>query len=184
MKNVEELQLKALEKLDNIFKEAQIAAILQKKGEEGISNNVLSCLNDSFGVSGAEVMSRFYFAPMEVSPEGVQYFVAMSTLSDELPIERVAEVSQAVGMLNYYIPYGAFAVDPLTRSVIYRITTPITTELSEEELIEEVDILAGQSLDMAERYCYLILQVAFQGMSVDDFMDTILNSNPEESEQA
>lgn len=166
-----EKQKYVLAVMEEILGEAQVRTLLRSAGEDGLPVDILTTLHTEFGQDSDEAMGEFYFAPNANGESQVQYFTSVITLSEEVNKEHLPELYEAISKLNFYLPVGSFAIDEEDSSLAYKHVVPIRVDCSQEELLQQVDILIAHALSISEEYIAILLHVSEGKATVQDIID-------------
>ena len=169
---VQKLQKNVLVQMNEYFKEDRIAATLDTV-EDGLVTDVLSALYPHFSEADLEVLAEFYFLPQEAKEQEVMYFVASLTLQEDIPQERITEVSAGAAMVDALLATGGFMVDREHRTLIYRLAVPILASLSYEKVLTEVDAIIQNARNAAMRHSGNLMKLVQAEISVDDYITKI-----------
>ncbi len=159
--NLEEMNLKRRKILAAMLEEFSDELIPAKLAEAEVTEayekpEMLSVLFEDLAVDGADVIGDFFFAASE-EDDVIQFFHNVLTLDEEVTEENIGALMQAASIVNLYAPAGAFSVNPLEKSIVYRYSYALPMELSDEELRDAVDLSMGVALQMVQRLGYLMV---------------------------
>ncbi len=167
-----------LERLLKIFESEKVPAVLRKMDEEeGLQMDVLATLHTEFGNKEDEVMGEFYFLPLPDGADGVCYFSSVITLTETIDPLCLGAVCQVVAMLNFYLEYGAFAVNTEGNVLAYKMVTPIFTDMEDEQLYRTVDMNMAHALGVAEDYAGILIRLAEGDSSLPDVMELLFKKS-------
>ena len=156
-----------LEKFCEDFHEAYIAAaVVEPESEDGLTT--VRVLFDELGDGDDEPYAEFYFTPLTSEEDTVQYFTGLITLSEDLPVDNLSKLYEAMSYINFYIPAGAFAIDAGHRVLTYRLCVPMSIEAAREEIFRQMQVIGGNSAAIADAYIGVFRDVANDDMSIDE----------------
>ena len=115
---------------------------------------------EELGVSHDEVLGEFYFQPLNSDEDVVGFFTCVMTLSEEVYEETLARLYEAISVLNFYIPNGAFGVSKDMGAITYRVCLvyPLTTE--KDALFDLANAAMGNTLTLLDRWVDIVLRIS------------------------
>jgi hypothetical protein len=141
------------------------------KEELGTSMDVLRALITGYGADLTDVLAEFSFLPFQNTE--VLYFNTVITIRLDVPQEGVTALSGAVSKLNFYLPYGNFAISCDGSILIYKSSTAFPSDWDDNKLYELIETSADIALSVAESHIGLLSDVADGKMSLSEFTDTL-----------
>ncbi len=182
MDKKEKRQEKILSEINKIFEEIKVASRLRlMENEPDLAMNVLQVLHNDFSLDGKEVLGEYGFSPAS-NIDDVQYFVASLILMEDVPEENITDLLAAVGLANFFLVSGCFALDVSERELIYKNTVPLLDSMTDEQMVAEINVIIVNGLDFSEQFAYLLTEVGNGNINLDQFMDALadeLKSNKE-----
>lgn len=167
MKKRKEQLLKALQKR---MKEWEIESVYRDGESEGIPMDILTILVNEFGNGLTDVMGEFFFMPeVEGIAEDALRFNCIFTLSEQLDTERLPELYEAIGLLNFYTEAGTFAVDKAGNMLVYRNSIVLSPELDDATALEQITINFAFSMNVSERFADVLVRVNDGRLSMEEF---------------
>ncbi len=139
------------------FVDELVPAKLSEKDEYGVE--VLAVVLDDVAVEGYDATAEYFFLPSGEDDE-IQYFVSLITLAEDLPQENLSELCMAVSSINTFIPAGAFAIDPVARSLIYKHTYEMPIDADDAVVKDNMDLSMGVAMQMIISFAYLLVEVS------------------------
>ena len=157
----------ALETLEGALQEELIAAKLNTP-EEGKGTEVLTVIFPELGIDGDGAIGELFFLPVISDEAEVQHFATVLTIADEISEGLYPALYEAISYINFRIPCGAFALDEVSGSLVYKITVPLPMDLSGEDLLREMNICSGNAVAAADQHMDLLLGMLSGEVSMDD----------------
>lgn len=166
------MRSRILESITNTFKEEYVPATYRKAADNPeLPVDMVSIYYSEYGSDEGNIAGDFYFYNIPAAGDEVVYFSSVLTFTDELLPEKYAEMTEAISVINFMLPFGSFILNPANGEVVYRLVTPLMASLSEEELLNEVNILISNSLDIAEPFCGMIQKLADGRSDISEIRD-------------
>ncbi|MBQ7583223.1 MAG: hypothetical protein IJT24_01315 [Lachnospiraceae bacterium] len=157
----------ALEGLEASLQEELIAARLEAPDEEkGVE--VLTVIFPELGLDGDGAVGELFFLPLRSDEDSVQHFSTVITIADTIGEECLNELYEAVSFINFRLPCGCYAFDRESGLLAYRLTVPLSVELSPEELLRDMNICSGNAVAAADLHMDLLLRVIDGEASMED----------------
>lgn len=153
-----ELQRKVLGKIEMECKEDLMPALFNL-ADEDFPYDVLNLIVYDLGEKQSQCRGEFCFININEEEE-IQTFTSIITMNDELDISNFGELCEAVNALNFYIPYGSFAISRADKNLIYKLSCPLPVDLSEELLHQQVELFISNAYLMVDKYIDLIESIA------------------------
>lgn len=170
MSDMKKLQYSMLNRLKAEFEEQGVPAMIRNAEEEHLPMDILTTLHREFGASSDEVMGEYYFFPIRTEGETVHYFTSMLSLTEDIAPECRDSLTKAIEVVNFYLECGAFVINQRGSLLAYKFVLPIPNSLGEERIFEMVDLNAGHSLQLAERYADRLIRLADGRETLEHFM--------------
>ncbi len=168
-------------KLEKEFTDELVPA--SYSGETEGQAGVLTIFVEDLAGEGVQSFAEYFFMPMDEKTAGMQLFVNLFTVIDETDENNRGELMAAVSILNNYLPLGAFAFDPAQDALVYRYTHVMAFELSETDMYNEMQMSMSASMQVMERFSYLLLEVN-DGQRSAGSISELLNPAEQPGEQA
>lgn len=143
--------------------------------ELGAPMDMLRAKIGEFGPDLINVLGEFFFMPFE--DEGILYFTTVITLSASLPKEAVPDMAAAAARLDYYLPFGCYALGDNDRNLIYRYTALLNENEEKEKLNASISTAAFGALSVAEKFIGYLLLVLKNEISVEEMVGMLLGTN-------
>lgn len=157
---------------DEMNEELFAAKLYEEEGDNKLE--ILRILFDDIGFDNEDgVVGEFLFLPLVSEEDEVQYFTAAMTIADVIPQENLSKLYEAIAVLNFYIPCGAFSIDKNKQVLAYKMTNPIPIALTGDALYEQVNVSMGNAVAITDQYCDLILRVNAGELEVEDMLEEI-----------
>ncbi len=138
-----------LETLYNEMTASKLAATLVKKGDEGNEYDILVCRHEKLGGDG-DVMGQYFFPNYE-GAENVMYFCAMLTVKEDLSEADVDRLAPRVTEVNEQTVCGHFVIYPEI-GLVYKLTIPISENINEDDLYEQINITAAHAISICASF--------------------------------
>ncbi len=129
---------------------------LSEKDEYGVET--LAVVLEDSTVEGYDATAEFFFYPYEDGDE-LQHFTSLITISDELYENTIQELCACVSGINSYMPAEGFAIDFVSRSLIFKHTYVMPVDLDASAMQENVELAISMSLQTVGEYGYLLAEV-------------------------
>lgn len=167
---VKERKVQLLKQLQETLKEWEIASVYRDAEGETLPIDILTCLFDEFGNDLGDVMGEFFFMPkMEGREEDALYFNCVLTLTEDLMEPMLPNLYEAVGILNYYLETGAFAVNKAGEMLVYRNSLAVPLEMKDEDALELIAENVAYSVNVSEQFHDILFRVCDGRMSMEEF---------------
>ncbi len=121
--------------------------------------DVLSVFMDNIAAEGVESIGEFFFMPMEEEEDGIQLFINMITILENVDEKNLSELLGAIAIINSYIPLGAYAYAPGDGRLLFRYSDIMSVNLSEDQLKEEMNKAMSVTMDTIEQFSYMLIEV-------------------------
>ncbi len=164
---------KLMERLQDEYQENLIPAMIGEKvnPEDKDEPVVLSILLDEMGSGSEEAYMDCCFMPIYSEDAKVQYFAAVITLADDLDRTYLPQLIESVSYVNAELPCGSFYVDRAHSFLVFRLAVPLPIALSGDALFEEIDIVSGNAVSIADMYYDLLLEVSRGESTIEDVIE-------------
>lgn len=164
-----------LERLCTVFNEEKIAAVLRKKEDEtDLPMDILTVDLEDFSETGSNWMGEFSFLPLPNGAEGVCYVSSAITMADDIEDEASIRLMWLITRLNFYLPYGLFALSEDGKRLAYKLCSPVIDNDNEDELYEALSLIVSHSLDFMDDFGDMIVDVLEGSKDPDDVLDYFL----------
>ena len=140
--------------------------------ELGTPMDMLRIFVTDYGPGLIDILGEFSFIPFE-GPQEVWYFSSVLTIMTGIPKDGVSSLAGAISRLNFYMPYGCFAISPDGDMLVYKAVTAVRADHDDKVIYEDIELSADKALTFAENYTDLLIKVADGGMPLKDFIDTL-----------
>ena len=136
---MDERKQKLLKQLEAYFQNNEDTedVSLFTKEELGTSMDVLRALITGYGAYLTDVLAEFSFLPLQNTE--ILYFNTVLTIRVDVPGEGQAALSGAVSTLNFYLPYGSFAISRDGSILIYKSSTAFPSDWDDKKLYELIE---------------------------------------------
>ena len=174
MTELESRQRKVLEQLAEDLKAEEIAALLDTKEETGMPFDFLDVVLDDLGGEDGEVFAQMFFQPMpeeQAKIAKVQYFTCIINVKEEIEEKNLAAAHAAASILNYFIPFGTFCLDPDQVTLLYKFSSPLPADMDQEQLHSAVNLLSAQAANLCDQYYSILSAIASGEAQVSDLGD-------------
>ncbi len=168
---MEERRRNLLKKLEGFFQEdedIEEVSLFEAK-ELNTPMDMVRALVTGYGPKLMDILAEFSFLPLGGEDE-VWYFTSILTILTEIPPEAVPAVSGAIAKLNFYLPYGNFALSTDGEMLIYRSVAALRSDHDDQILYDDIELSADTALLIAESYTGLLSDVAEGSLLLDDFV--------------
>lgn len=167
---MKERKIQLLKKLQETLKEWEIASVYRDAEAETLPTDILTCLIDEFGNDLGDVMGEFFFMPkIEGREEDALYFNCVLTLTEDLMEPMLPNLYEAVGILNYFLETGAFAVNKTGEMLVYRNSIALPLEMDDEEALKLIVANVAFSLNVSEQFHDVLFRICNGRMSMEEF---------------
>ena len=161
-----------LVRLNDSLQEEMIPSIITEPEEEN-APEIVTVLLDEIGMDGNEAAAEFFFRPLMEDDDEVQYFACVITLLDELDEANLPTLYEAMSAINFLLPCGSFAVSIDKQTLAFRLTAPVSTEMGEDELYDEMNIVLGNALTFVDLYVDVLVDVAEGNATMEDVLEAL-----------
>jgi len=168
----ESIHLNVLNRMCKEFEEAETPAAVKHKGDEGYPTDVLVSVMDDYGTELDRALCEFYFVAIDNDDE-MEMFSCNITFSEDVDIKYMSDLYQAIVTINMTLPAGAFMADASTGYLGYRLVTPVSTSLTEEELFEQMSMNMGVAMPVAEQFCGVLMQITRGEATIQDVFELL-----------
>ncbi len=171
---MEERKRKLLKRLEEYFvKEESVEEVsLFTKEELNTPMDMLRALTTEYGSYLIDVLAEFSFLPLEGKQE-IWFFNSGITRMTNVPKKKVHELGSAISRLNFYLPYGSFALSPDGKMLIYKSVTALKADEDDDKLFEDIRLSADLALFFPEGQTGLLIDVAEGDLSLGDYIRTL-----------
>lgn len=152
-----DLTKNVLERMKKLFDDSYIPATMREESREELTIDVLCTLHSDMGYRDDEIMGDFFFVEMA---DGSMIFNSIMTLSEELDPNFVFPLSAALSKINPYLGLGCFVTDISDSRLSYKLSIPVSSSLTEDEVYDQVDLCVGHALSICEKYSSILLDVS------------------------
>ena len=170
---MDERKRELLNRLEAFFKDDEDTeeVSLFTKEELNAPMDVLRLLITDYGPGLMDVLVEFSFLPLNETE--VLFFSTVITIKMNVPKDGVSALSGAIARLNFYLPYGAFALSSDGSMLIYKSVVPLRSDKSDDELYETMELSADNSILVPESYTDLLVQVSEGRMLLNEFIGSL-----------
>lgn len=171
---MEDKKLGLLKKLESFLTDELNVdeASLFTKEELNAPMDVLRALVTDYGPGLIDVMAEFSFIPFE-GPEEVLYLSSILTIKTDVPKDGVSALAGAASRLNFYLPCGAFCVNPSGDMLVFKNTTLLRSDHPDDILFGDMTVAADRLLSVPESYTDLLIKVSEGKLLLNDFINTL-----------
>ena len=131
-----------LRKLFESMKQSGVPGRILEKGEEDSPFEMLVCSHEGIP---EHILTGQYFFPEMGAAENVCYFTAIVTIQEEIPKEKEDRLKKLTQERNPGLLCGGLYVYP-EAGLVFKLTVPISEDLSENDLFNTIDITAAHAL--------------------------------------
>lgn len=153
---LKEARSEVLAELEKEFVDELVPARLVK--HEGTDIDVLNVLLEDGVVDGMDARGEFFFLESSEEDE-IQFFVNIFTIAEEITDEKLAELAMAISVINAYLPVGTFALDFTEKSLVFKHTYEMGTEIDKAVLKDGVDLSMSVAFQTVSDFGYLLIEV-------------------------
>lgn len=173
-----EMQKKALLEIKQLFLENGIEDVAyQKQGQEQAPVDMVHILIRNYGLLSLPAAGVFYFLPS--ANDEMMYFSGEIEYAEDMQLAQLPEVCQAVAAINYCLPYGNYCVDVTSGTLKYRLSVPIIADITYEELMGQLNLLVAHTLEMGEKYSYLLTELGYGNIGLEDVLSALPQTEEE-----
>ena len=157
MPDIKEKVLERLRKeIEENNEEADVR--LLKKGEEGLTRDVLTTLERSFGSLANLAEGEYFFVDKEEI--GIDLFMVRLHVASDVPPENGAALCLIESLKNAELLGGSFGYDPDTGELSYNYGVPVSEGATEEQLYSLAGSAIATALSEARQHAGELLDVA------------------------
>lgn len=162
-------QKEILKKLEEDFKKVEdVVDYVQAKEGDGFDSVVVE--HEDLGIGNDTVIGQYFFLPDELENNVVQRFQISITISDELEEKKKVDMLQAIAMVNYLLPSGAFGFDPTIEILSYKRGVTLMAEAEQEDAIAMIGYEMMTSLHMVSLFTAPLLAFMYDEITWDEFL--------------
>lgn len=136
--------------------------------------DMVRCIVTEVGTDLINALGEFYFLPFE--NEEVLYFTLTITLGDEVVPESVSDLESAVSKLDFYLPYGCFALGGEGSILVYKYTVPFRSADSEDEQMSSMLTALDAAVTICDRFEGYLMLVASGELAPDDMISQVMSN--------
>ena len=171
---MKERKTKLLKMLQERMREWEMASVYRDAQAQQLPTDILTTLITEFGNGLEDAMGEFFFLPeLEGREEDALCFNCVLTLAEDLVEDYVPALYEAIALLNYYMEAGAFAVNKEKTLLAYRNSLALPIELGDEAALDMILANIAYSINVAERFSDLLVQISDGRMSVEELKDML-----------
>ncbi|WP_029322113.1 hypothetical protein [Butyrivibrio sp. AE3004] len=164
-----ELLLRMRDELQSQF----IAAEIREPEQENMPA-ILSVLFDELGFDDDEAFGEFFFYNIPSEDADIQHFAAVITIADDIPSDHLPELFEAMSYINRELPCGSYSIDSDKKFLTFRLTVPLSLNMTGDELYEEMDIVIGNAMALVDTHMDILLKI-LSGEKDIDYVKESLN---------
>lgn len=168
-----ELELKILLSMKEKIEEYGDMAEIMHPEAMGETFDILTAEWTGFGEHNDTVTAEFIFRDTPGDTDGGRLLCSTITLRDDVPAENTPELAFAIGIMNFYIEKGSFAINKPTNLVVYRSTRFFHGDTTEDVLLRDCIREMQLSYETASRYVGAVLALAEGSLSIESFMELV-----------
>ncbi|MCR5402400.1 MAG: hypothetical protein K6E91_01085 [Butyrivibrio sp.] len=171
---MEERKRSLLKRLEGFFSDDETVeeASVFTAEELNAPVDILRVLVTEYGAELTDVLAEYYFAPSE-ERDDVWYFTSVINIDPAVPMEGITALSLAIAKLNFYIPYGSFAISGDGGLLVFKSVTALRSDSDDEKLYKDIELAADNALFIPEQYTELLSQVADGSLLLEDFLSML-----------
>ncbi len=169
-----ELRLEALEAVKE-----RIYQLYADEGEiihpewQGDTLDVLTVELLRFGEHLDRCLGEYFFRSVPGDLDGAQYFTALITLKNDISVENVPQLAYALGILNFYVETGCFALNKPADLLVFKSTRKFPGDTPAETVVRDCVLLIEEAYEIASKYCTPVFALAEGSMELMEFMEMI-----------
>lgn len=174
IKKVKEERHELLARMRDALMEELIACGLREPENEN-EPEILTVVLDGLGETGDREggIGEFFFAPSNEN-DTVMHFCAVLTLIDELEKDYLPQLFEAMSYINFRMPCGCYCTDREGSLLCYRMTVPLSVNLSGEELFEQMNVTMSNAFIAADLYSDMLIKLAAGEKTPESVMDNLI----------
>ena len=158
----------ALVKLQGSLQEELIPAELVAHEEV----EILTVIFAELGLDGDGAVGELFFLPLRSENDTVWHFSTVITIADEIDTQNTDVLYEALSYINFRIPCGSYAFDKDADQLVYKMTVPVPADMSEDELLKEMNICSGNAVAEADAHIDLLLRLLDGEASMEDIRNS------------
>ena len=161
-----------LERMKGSFQEELIACDIAVPEQEGMSE-ILNVVLDMLGGGESEegTIGEFYFDPIFSEQDEIQRFTGVVTIMDSIPREQLPLLYEAMSIINFHLPCGSYSIDRDGEFLAFRLTVPISMELTGDALYDAMDVCVSSTINTADLYMEPLIRLAIGELTLDELRD-------------
>ncbi|MBO6115277.1 MAG: hypothetical protein J6N21_02950 [Butyrivibrio sp.] len=140
---------------------------------EGVKNapEILTIDMYEMGVGNDEALGEFYFTPLVTDEDKTGFFNCVITLSETLDETNLANLYEALTVLNFHLLSGSFGVDMNRNYLAYKLTVPYPLDMKKDSLSDLVNVTMGNAFMICDQWIDMVLRISEGKGDVDDVID-------------
>ena len=156
------------------------------KGEEGIGElsiftadelgspmDILRVEIAGFGVDVVSVLGEFFFMPFEDTD--AFFFSSVITITGTLEKDAVPDIADLIARMNFFMPFGCFALGDEDKTIVYKYTVPVMTGSDDDTNNKVIARAVDSAIGMAENFDGYLRGVIRDQMSVEEVLEIFKN---------
>lgn len=136
--------------------------------------DMVRCIVTEVGTDLVNSLGEFYFLPFE--DEEVLYFSLTITLGDEVAPESVSDLESAISKLDFYLPYGCFALGGEGSILVYKYTVPFRSTDPEDAQMSSMLTALDAAVTICDRFEGYLMLVASGDITPDEMISQVMNN--------
>ncbi len=152
-------ELKKRSRIIDMLEQEFAEELVPVKVSEEEQVKILHILLEDFAMDGLTATLECFFLP-NMEGEEIQVFTTLITLAGNITPEEAGELVSAVGFMDFFLPFGAFTLDPVGRRLVYKASSAMPLPLKEEEMKDRADFALSMAIQVAEDYGPYLIEVS------------------------
>ena len=177
MADLKALRHSLLKKIETELQEELIAALIAEETED--QPEILTAVFPSLAKEGAQADGEFLFMPTQEGDE-LQFFVSIINLAQEIPEETEYELYAAMGLLNFYLTDGCFAIEPGNGGLVYKNSISMGIDEDAEAVEEHMNRSMTMAIQMVDKFAELLLDVIDGRRTAKDLALLLTGAEPDD----
>ena len=173
---LKEIRHEVLAEVEKEFIDELVPAKLAQHENHDV--DILNILFEEAVVDGMDAAGEFFFLESAEDDE-IQFFINLFTIAEDIFDEKFAELGMAVAVMNAYLPVGAFALDITEKSLVYKHTYEMGTDIDKAAMKDNVDLSMTVAFQTVSDFGYLLIEVLEGQRDPVSVINTFLPSDKE-----
>lgn len=152
----------------DLTKLEEVVEYVKAQGDQNFDQVVVE--HEDVGVGNDTVLGQYYFLPDLMEENEAEKFIISMTISDELDEKKRVDMLQAIALVNYMIPTGAFVLDPSLQILSYKRGLTLMVDKDETETAGMIGYEMMAALHIVSIFVAPLVAYMYDEISWDEFV--------------